>query len=104
MVAVPTVVHDTPSGDWYAVTVVPTRVSLTQYGATTTAPAVLVDTSPATARRWKLFPFPGVTIIIACAEPGLRSVRIMTPALTHAFVFWTDATRATISPSPERGW
>src|SRR5690349_6057593 len=36
----------------------------------------------------------------ACAAPGVSASRIITPALVHELTFWTDATRATISPSP----
>ena len=82
----------------------PARTVELEYGAVSRAPAVLVDVPPATRRRWKLFPFPGVTIIMACCDPGVRSARIITPALTHAFVYCTVATRATISPSPANGW
>ena len=103
IVAVPTGDQLAPSADWYAEIVAPVRVSFTQYGAVTSAPAVLVDVPPATSRRWKLLPFPGVTIIIACGDPGVRSPRIITPALTQTLVFWTDTTRATIWPSPASG-
>ena len=103
MVSVPTSNHVVPSDDWYAESVAPRRISFTQYGAVTISPAVLVVVPPARRRRWKLFPFAGVTIIIACADPGVRSPRIITPALTHAFVDCTEATRATMVPSPASG-
>src|SRR6478672_11715413 len=103
MICEPTCDHVTPSLDWYAEIAVPTRVSFTQYGAGTMSPAVLRLVAPADGRRWKLFPFAGVTIMVACAAPGVRSPRIMTPALTHALVFCTVTTRATICPSPFSG-
>src|SRR3954447_8006710 len=103
IVSVATSTHVVPSDDWYADNVAPLRVTLTQYGAVTINPAVLVVVPPATRRRWKLFPFAGVTIIVAWADPAVRSPRIITPALTHAFVDWTEATRATMVPSPASG-
>src|SRR2546430_697486 len=42
IVSLPTSVHVTPSGDEYALIVLPTRSSFTQYGAPTSGPAVLV--------------------------------------------------------------
>jgi hypothetical protein len=36
----------------------------------------------------------------ACADPASSVSRIITPAFTHAFVFCTVATRATMRPSP----
>src|SRR3954463_1511374 len=38
------------------------------------------------------------------AEPALSDDRIITPALAHAAVFCTLATRATIVTSPSTGW
>ena len=102
-VSLPTSDHVVPSDDWYADSVAPLRVSFTQYGAVTISPAVLVVVPPATRRRWKLFPFAGVTIIIAWADPAVRSPRIITPALTHALLDCTEATRAMIVPSPASG-
>src|SRR4051794_34545178 len=103
MLSVPTSVHVKPSAEWYADTVAPLRVSFTQYGATAVSAALVVVGPPATRLRWKLLPLAGVTIIIACDDPAVRSPRIITPALTHAFVACTEATRATTVPSPTSG-
>ena len=37
----------------------------------------------------------------ACGEPAVNDARIITPALTHAWIPWgIEETRATIEPSP----
>src|SRR6185503_12257997 len=43
------------------------------------------------------------TSMNACGESAVSRSRIMTPAFTHACTFSTDATRATMSTSPEIG-
>ena len=100
----PTTVHVTPSGEADAVKTFPLRVSLTQYGAVTGAPSVLVLAAPVESRRWKARPLPGVRNIDACVEPVASVSRIMTPDLAHGSEFWMLATRATIVPSPLSGW
>ena len=69
-------------------------------------PAVVVDwlVPPVEGRRWKDAPFAGVMTVIACLEPASRVSRSITPALAQALVFSMEATRATIWPSPVRGW
>jgi len=47
--------------------------------------------------------FDGDTTTIACREPAATDSRIMTPIFAHPAVLSTDATRATIEPSPMRG-
>ena len=76
---------------------------MTQYGAATSAPAVWKLPPPLTRRRWKATPRSGVTTIIACRELFATLSRIMTPALAHGSVFWTETTRATIVASPATG-
>jgi hypothetical protein len=41
-----------------------------------------------------------VTAIQARGAPALRLVRIITPALADAWVFWTDSTFAMMAQSP----
>ena len=82
----------------------PDRTSRTQYGATTEAPGVLVLAPPTAVLRWNAVPLLGVTSIIAWRAASDNPSRIITPALAHAFVFWIDATRATMEPSPLSGW
>ena len=100
IVTEPTEVQLTPSGEVYPRNRLPTRVSRTQYGATTCGPAVRLLPPPAEMRRWKEVPLPGVITIIACREFAVSDCRIMTPALAESFVFCTPLTRARISPSP----
>ena len=48
--------------------------------------------------------FDGDTTTIACRELAATDSRIMTPIFAQPPVLSTDATRATIEPSPTRGW
>src|SRR5437868_5577961 len=100
----PTCVQVLPSGDEKPVSVFPDRTSLTQYGAAAVAvpPARLLGPL-AVPRYCMLTPLPGVTATIAWRAPAARLSRIITPALAHWSVFSTDATRATICPSPTSG-
>src|SRR5881397_871206 len=81
----------------------PARASFNHRGA---APAAIVHAvvDPAAVRRWNVIPFEGVTKIAAFAAPGVRSLRIISPAFVHASTFSTSATRATIAPSPDHDW
>src|SRR5581483_176142 len=103
IVAWPTVVQATPSLDRDAVNVFPARTIRTHFGAVPAA-ATLVIRPPDADRYWNAAPFDGLTIIAACAADAVSDARIMTPALVQAFTFCTDATRATIEPSPDIGW
>src|SRR5688572_26790501 len=104
MVAVPCVVHVTPSGETDAVNVLPTRCTRTQYGAA--IPAVVVATVvPAVAvLRWNETPLAAETRQNACAEFAASDSRIITPAFAHTSVFSTTVTRATIVQSPLASW
>src|SRR5688500_4270087 len=99
----PTNVQLTPSIDWKAEIVFARRSSLTHAGAAPNVPAVLTDNPPAAVLRWNAIPLPGDTSMKACAESAVNRSRTMTPALTHACTYSTDATRATISTSPVIG-
>src|SRR3954463_4928762 len=100
IVALPINVQFAPSADWYARNVLPDRVTLTQYGAPVSAPAVLDDVPLVLVRRWNARPLAALTNIVACFEPAVSVSRIITPALLHAFWFVTEDTRAVIEPSP----
>src|SRR6185503_9699765 len=100
----PIFVHAAPSFARYAVSVDPVRTRRTHAGAVPVPPATLVLVPPLAARYWNTRPLPGVTNADACCAPAPRPARIMTPALVHTSVLEIDATRATISPSPDIGW
>ena len=72
----------------------------TQRGAASSGPVVLVLRPPLVTRRWNASPLAELTSIMPCADPGVRSFRIITATLCHAFVAETVFRRATISPSP----
>ena len=100
IVSDPTTVHVAPSPDQDAVITSPSRAIFTHAGAASSGPVVLVLTPFAVTLRWNASPFPELTSIRPCAEPGVRSLRIITPTLCQTCVADSDATRATISPSP----
>src|SRR5437764_6456817 len=100
MVSVPTSVQLVPSIDSYAENVLPLRVSLTHRGAVAVLPAVLTLMPLVASRRWNAIPFAADTKIDAWADSAASVSRIMSPAFTQAATFWTEATRATIDPSP----
>ncbi len=88
MFSVPTWVHVVPLAELDAVKLpAMSRSIFTQYGASTSAVVVSVLTSSVMTRRWKETPCAGVTTIVACAEPGSRLSRIITPALAQSLVF-----------------
>jgi hypothetical protein len=99
-VSLPTVVQAMPSADSNAVMTAPVRVSLTHRGAVEGVPDVLMLDAASARRRWNATPFAHETSMNACADEGSIEPRIMTPAFVQLATFWTDATRATIEPSP----
>src|SRR5262249_39689245 len=99
-VSLPTAVQATPSADSNAVMTAPVRVSLTHRGAVEVVPDVLTLDAPLVRRRWNATPFAHETSMNACADEGSIEPRIITPALVQFATFWTDATCATIEPSP----
>jgi hypothetical protein len=86
------------------VSVLPTRVSRTQDGAEPVEEVLVVADPPTLVRRTNADPLPGVTPMNALREPLPSVSRIITPASAPLLVFSSDATRATISPSPVSGW
>jgi hypothetical protein len=100
IVSLATSVHAVPSTDWYAETALPTRSSLTQYGAVAAVPALLELWPPVMVRRWKASPLPAETSMKPCADPGCSVSRIITPAFTQAAVPCSPETRASMRPSP----
>src|SRR5512146_2497723 len=101
---VPIDVHVLPSGDEDAVNVLPLRTSLSQTGADPEGPATNDIEPPADARDMNSSPPPGFTSRSTVADAAVRSLRNMMPALANAFVLVSEATRATICPSPVIGW
>jgi hypothetical protein len=100
MVSLPIRVQLIPVVDRYAENFEPCRTNRTQYGAVPVPPEVIVLDPPVVTRRWNAKPFPGVTLANAFRDVAVNVSRIMTPALAQELVFWSVATRATISPSP----
>ena len=100
MVSLPSSDQLLPLDDRYAENVEPRRTNLTQYGAVTDPLEEFAVDPPVLTRRWNVSPFPGVTAANTCRDVAVNVSRIMTPALAQEFVFWSVATRATISPSP----
>jgi hypothetical protein len=99
IVALPSDVQVVPFADTAAVTVVPARLNLTHRGAEP-VPAVYADTPPVVARRRNPSPLAVVIIAIAWAAFGCVLARIMTPTFVQGCAPVTDATSATIVPSP----
>ena len=99
-VSLPTSAHVAPSADSNAVIVLPLRVSFTQRGAVESVPAVLTLVLPSASRRWNARPLAPDTSMKACAEPAVSDPRNITPAFVQLATFCTEATRATIDPSP----
>src|SRR5262249_58629111 len=83
--------------------VVPARPSFTRAGAAPATRAV-PHGPPVLPRHWKLTPLPGVTTTSANVAPAPVPSRNMTPALAHGSVLTTEATRATMVPSPVSAW
>src|SRR3954462_896433 len=100
MVSLPILAHVLPSAEMDAVTTLPARWSRTHRGAAPAPAAAVTELAPEDRRRWNASPLPIETNIDACAEPAADVARIMTPALVHASVPVSAATRATIVPSP----
>jgi hypothetical protein len=96
----PTSVQTAPLVDVQALMTFPALVSFSQRGATPGAP-VCDDAPLVVIRRWKASPLAGEASMNACLDPGANVARIITPAFVHGEMFSTEATRATISPSPE---
>src|SRR5687768_15089292 len=95
MVSLPTSVQLTPSADRYALMVLPLRVRRTQTGGAPSPPAVCAERLDVAGRRWNASPFvdpKGVTIMKACADPGVSDSRSMTPAFVHGSTFCSVAT------------
>src|SRR5581483_4803472 len=104
MVSVPIVVHDAPSADSCAVSVLPLRTRRTQCGGAEADPLVLTDVLPVASRRWNATPFAAETSTSPCAAFAASDSRIITPAFDQALVFCTVSTRIWIDPSPDIGW
>ena len=100
-VALPTVVQVMPSGELFAVTVLPLRVSDSHWGAVTPAMAVSVDVPPVVVRRWKMTPLPGVTKILACIALAAVPSRSIKPAFAQTWVLVWLVTFAEIVPFPD---
>src|SRR5829696_5651619 len=96
----PTVVHEVPFDELYAVMTLPKRTSLSQYGAFGPLTDVLVLPPLVLVRRMNRKPPPGVTKTPACFDPAARLSRNMMPALASRSVFCKDATRTTMVASP----
>lgn len=92
-----------PLVEWETVKLPATsRSSLTQCGAAIPASVVPNELVPVSVRPCEATPLPAETTAKACAEPGSRVSRIMTPALAQACVFCTLSTLAIIVPGPVR--
>jgi hypothetical protein len=85
------------------VIVLPALTTRTQSGAAAVVPEMPAAATPAAVRYWYAVPFADDTSMSAYADPGVSVSRIITPAFVQAATFWSDATRATISPSPLSG-
>ena len=55
---------------------------------------------PVATRRWNARPFPGVTAANAFRDARGQRLSHHDAGLGPGVVFWSDATRATISPFP----
>ncbi len=95
----PTVVQCSPSVDHDDVKLSPVLLSRTHPGATPAAFGASWLLAFGAGRHWSDTPFPGVTTVITCREPGVRSSRIITPAFAHTCVFTRLRTRAVIVTS-----
>src|SRR3954469_669596 len=103
-VTVPASVQLAPFADSKPEIVSPLRASFTPRGALLADPAATVTAdAPALVRACRCTPLEADTSMNANGEPALSDVRIITPALLHAYTGSRLATRATISPSPLSG-
>src|SRR5688572_25493619 len=100
MVSEPAVVQFTPSGDFAAVNLLPTRVSLRKEGAAPLPPDVCVESPAGAVRRWNARPLPALTSMKAWRAFGASDSRIITPAFVQTCAWSVDITCVTTDPSP----
>src|SRR5215471_21824079 len=99
----PTELHEAPSADTAAVTVVPVRVSRSHTAGDCIAPPRKFVISPADGRPMNSMSFDGRRSRMTSGADEASDPRSITPAFANVLVSLTRSTRATISPSPSSG-
>src|SRR6516162_5494176 len=92
----PTSVQVDPSGEVYAVKVLPLRCSRSQAFGNAKEPPAMSELNP----YWRWTALPGVTASSTYGEPAVADCLMMIPDLAHGSVMSWDVTRAVMVPSP----